>query len=385
MIVAVTPNPALDLTYAVPSLAPGTSHAVTEVQARAGGKGINVASVAHLMGEPVVAIVPLGGPTGDVVAADLAARGIPAVIVPVAGETRRCVAVVPADGAEATVLNEPGPVLSPAEWDAVLAAVRTAVGQARSEYAGHVAVVCSGSFPPGLPADAPAQLVRLAHELGVPAILDTSGAALAAGLAAGPDLIKPNLAEAAALVDSVGAQLDARTAAHALLARGAHAAAVSDGPRGVVLATHAGVLHARLAEPVAGNPTGAGDALVAGLATGLAHASHSAHADHSGRAAGPGHAADAADAGRSPWTCAILGEACAWAAAAVLSPVAGDLDPATVASLRGSVRHGDLTSADPTTADPTTADLTTADPTTADPTTDPDPRGGTNTPTEGQP
>ena len=42
MIVTVTPNPAIDLTYQVAGIVPGGSHRVRPPLLRAGGKGINV-------------------------------------------------------------------------------------------------------------------------------------------------------------------------------------------------------------------------------------------------------------------------------------------------------------------------------------------------------
>ena len=62
-------------------------------------------------------------------------------------------------------------------------------------------VAVCGSLPPGAPTDLHARLIATARELGAFTILDCSTpAALAAGLAAGPDLVAPNLGEAGALL-----------------------------------------------------------------------------------------------------------------------------------------------------------------------------------------
>ena len=59
----------------------------------------------------------------------------------------------------------------------------------------------SGSLPPGLPADAYAQLVPRARSAVCRSIVDAEGAALrAARWRAGPAVAKPNAAEAAALL-----------------------------------------------------------------------------------------------------------------------------------------------------------------------------------------
>src|SRR5687768_15218596 len=93
MILTVTLNPALDLTYRVDALVPHGTHRVAEVAERPGGKGLNVAAVLHALGEPVLATGLLGGGTGNRVTALLAAEGVPAAFGPIADETRRTVAV----------------------------------------------------------------------------------------------------------------------------------------------------------------------------------------------------------------------------------------------------------------------------------------------------
>ncbi len=171
------------------------------------------------------------------------------------------------------MLNEQGPEVRPSEWTAYEAAVAGALGP-------HRALLCSGSLPPGAPPDGYARLAALARERGVTAIVDAAGPAVAAALAAAPDLVTPNLAEAeAALGHGDGAEPvdvppDARpraeAAAAALCARGARAAVVTAAAAGAALATAAGDTTWLPAPAVAvRNPIGAGDALLAGLAAAL--------------------------------------------------------------------------------------------------------------------
>ena len=60
-------------------------------------------------------------------------------------------------------------------------------------------MVLSGSLPPGLADGTYATLIETAAAAAVPAVLDTHGEALRRGAAAGPAIVKPNLAELAAL------------------------------------------------------------------------------------------------------------------------------------------------------------------------------------------
>ncbi|MFD6528046.1 1-phosphofructokinase family hexose kinase, partial [Isoptericola sp. NPDC060185] len=262
-VVAVTPNPAWDVTYGVDELVPGESLRVRTATARAGGKGVNVARVARALGHPSLAVGTAGGPLGAAVRDDLAAAGQDALLVPVSGPTRQSVTVVPAapDGAHPTVLNEPGALLSGAEWAALLDAV------ARATEPGDVVTV-SGSLPPGTSRDRFADLVTAARGTGARVVVDTSGPALRWAAEAGAHLLKPNRSE---LADATGRE-DPADAVALLQGLGAGDVVVTDGAAGMTAYAPGDgrprvAARARLTgPPLAGNPTGAGDAATAALA-----------------------------------------------------------------------------------------------------------------------
>lgn len=295
MILTVTPNAALDVTYEVDALTRHTSHRVRAVTERAGGKGINVASVLAQLGHDVVVTGCAGGATGARIRKDLDARGITHSFADSDGETRRTLTVVSTSEGDATVFNEPGPVQSPRSWQRLLEHVGDLVVET-----GATVVVLSGSLPPGFPPDAYASLVRLCRDAGTLVILDADGEPLRLGLSAGPDLVKPNRSE---LARATGAD-DVPGGVEALRALGARDVVVSAGPEGLTwYAADGTAVRARLDAALQGNPTGAGDAVVAALAAGLAD-------------------------GRSRHL--VVREAVAWSAAAVLQPVAGAVDRADV-------------------------------------------------------
>jgi tagatose 6-phosphate kinase len=294
VIVTVTLNAALDDTYEVPDARFGEVNRVAAVHRRPGGKGVNVARVLHGLGRDVVAAGLAGGAAGRQIEEGLGRLGVPIAFTPVAGESRRTVTVV---GPEVTMFCEPGPSVSGAEWAAFLGGYEDLARNAG-------VVVLSGSLPPGVPADAYARLARLAPG---PVILDADGDALRLGLAGRPGVEKPNAAELAR-VSGTG---DTADAIRALREAGAGAVVASLGADGVVAGTPDGVLRAALDRPVPGNPTGAGDALVAGLAAGLADG--------------------------LPWP-DLLRHAVALAACAVRSPVAGEIDAAAIPSFLPHVR-----------------------------------------------
>jgi tagatose 6-phosphate kinase len=261
MILCVCLNPALDVTYAVTELVYGGTHRAQVVGRRAGGKALNVARVLHQLGEPVRATGLAGGADGEAVLADLADAGVAAELAPIEGQSRRTVTIY--DGRHATELDEVGPVVSEAEW-----------GSFRSLYtrllADTTVVVLSGSQPPGIPVAAYAQLTTLAAAAGATVVLDAAGPALGAALAARPDVVKPNRLELAGIVGRPLGDLDDVLAAAGVLAEaGAGSVLVSLGADGLVALTPDGSFRARVPSPVAGNPTGAGDALAAAVARGL--------------------------------------------------------------------------------------------------------------------
>jgi tagatose 6-phosphate kinase len=201
------------------------------------------------------------------VRAGLAAAGVPAVFTDIEAETRRTFAVVDAGRGAVALFNEPGPLVSAAEFARLRASFADAL-------AGCSTVVLSGSLPAGLPDDTYAELITIAAGAGVPALLDTSGAALLAGASAGPAVVKPNLAELAAAVGRAVSWTGSGDAAAVLGAaaelrdRGPAAVIVSLGADGLLALTSEGAWLAA-GPPVTGNPTGAGDAVMAALAHGL--------------------------------------------------------------------------------------------------------------------
>jgi len=293
VIVTITPNPALDLTYRVPIIELGETHRVPAAAARAGGKLLNVARVVHQQGHPVFVIAPAGGLTGDEFAAELAASGLHHHLVPLRAATRRTVALVDVERDQTSSFDEFGENHTPAEWQRLTDAAAAALP-------GAACPVGSGSLPTGADTDFFPNLVVLARQHGLPTVIDTSGPGLLAAARAGATVLKPNWHE---LAEATGDD-DPVRAARGLLELGARLVLVSLREEGKLLISATEPNHplqARLPRVLAGNPTGAGDAAVAtaavALATGLP----------------------------DPET--ILRRATVRSAAAVLIPLAGEISP----------------------------------------------------------
>lgn len=258
MILTLTPNPSLDLTYELDRLVRGEVQRAGDMSVEAGGKGINVTRNLVANGAASRAVAPVGGPSGEQFLSLLEDTGIDLVRVPVAGPVRMNASLVEKQGV-GTKINASGPQLSGAELDELLEATAAA-----AEGATWLAVC--GSLPPGTPKDLYARVVAVAREAGCRVAIDSSGSPLEVALQEGPDLIKPNLEE---LSELVGRRLatfgEVLAAAGEIHARGVASVLVSLGADGAVLVDAEGALHADTPPFTPRSTVGAGDSLLAGF------------------------------------------------------------------------------------------------------------------------
>jgi len=277
MIVTLTPNPSIDRTYALDELRRGEVHRSSSDWIEAGGKGINVVRVLAANGVPARPVLPVGGPTGDSVVKLLADEGIAVAAVPIMRDLRCNITLTQPDG-QVTKVNAIGPVLADAEIDALVERSATVVEEAHRAHrarAGEPSAwfVSCGSLTPGAPEDLFSRVIariRSGPAAEVRVAVDTSGPALAATLAARPDVIKPNLSELEELcarpLPTLG---DVAEAAHDLATSTVGTVLVSLGEVGALAVTADVTLHAwSPAVPVL-TTVGAGDAMLAGY---LSHA-----------------------------------------------------------------------------------------------------------------
>lgn len=260
MILTVTLNAAVDKTYRVESLRPGSVMRVRAMTATAGGKGLNVARVASILGEEVCAAGFLGGHSGQYVEELLAGTAIERQFVYVAGETRTCVNVMD-DSGLSTEFLEPGFQVGEHDLNRFLDTYEQLL--ARSSV-----ITVSGSMPEGCPVDFYAELVRLARERSVWVCLDSSGEALKRGIEALPTLIKPNRDELKAAVGEV-TEDDLPAALFSLHKRGIAYVVHSMGARGAMMACAEGIFQGTTPDIPIVNPVGCGDAMIAAFAVGI--------------------------------------------------------------------------------------------------------------------
>lgn len=259
MILTVTCNPAVDKTYRVEKLLTGQVNRTKSFVQIAGGKGINVSKIIHLFGEKTFATGFLGGYTGEFIEERLSAMGILHEFQKIAAQTRTNMNFLGEDG-QVTEILEPGPDLFEEERKGL---------EALFERLLHMAdlVVLSGSLPETAGIDFYKKLIYMSRKQGVKVILDTSGAALACGLEAEPNVIKPNIYELEQLLGgTLGSKKEIIQGARTLLKGDLEIIAVSMGKEGLLVIDEKEAYWGKPPEIKAVNTVGCGDCVVASLA-----------------------------------------------------------------------------------------------------------------------
>ena len=262
-IVTLTMNPALDICADAEVVRPTDKIRCGGARYDAGGGGINVAKIAHVLGTHVSAVYPAGGPTGDVLTDLLVDEGVEIRRVQITAPTRESFTINEISTGLQYRFVLPGPCLSFVEQQQCLAELRDVATSVRY-------VVASGSLPPGAPANFYQQVALICRDLGARLILDTSGGGLK-HLTSGVFLLKASVRE---LRECVGRELATESeqldAAHEIIDCGrAQVVVVSLGSDGALLATPQESLRFPAIPMRALSGVGAGDAMVAAIAVGL--------------------------------------------------------------------------------------------------------------------
>ena len=264
-IVTLTINPAVDIFVNVARVEPTAKMRCSAPKRDPGGGGINVARVVHRLEGSVAAIYPTGGAIGKLLHRLLDREGIDSIVTPSHVETRENFTAFEQETGLQYRFVLPGSPLHPPEWEAVLDKLANLTDKPRI-------VVASGSVPPGVPNDIYADVARRVRKLGAKMVIDTSGPALAAALAEGVTLIKPNQNELSDLAgEGVDSDADRVAACRKLIDAGrTQMVALTLGEEGAILVTRERALRAEPMRIEVASAVGAGDSFLGGLVTALA-------------------------------------------------------------------------------------------------------------------
>jgi tagatose 6-phosphate kinase len=264
MILAVTMNPSVDISYPINEFNLDAVNRVENVRKTAGGKGLNVARVIAQMEETVLATGVLGGTIGEYIVQELNKSQIPNDFLKIEKESRNCIAIL--HGGMQTEILESGPTLTNEEGIDFL-------GKFEELLAKVSLVTISGSLPKGLSVDFYQQMLAISQKKGIPVVLDSSGEPLQAALLHNekPFAIKPNITELSQLL---GVKVDSRNSSlkqaldHEWF-KGIEWIVVSMGGDGAFVRHGTEDYRITLPKIDVVNPVGSGDAVVAGLAVAL--------------------------------------------------------------------------------------------------------------------
>ncbi len=262
-VATITLNTAYDLVGRLKRIELGEVNTVETLGLFPAGKGINVAKVLNDLGVSVA----VGGFLGEDNVGDFEhlfqSVGLEDKFQRVAGKTRINVKITETE-ADVTDLNFLGYCISPADWQKFVA---DSLDYCK---AFDIVAVC-GSLPRGVTPELFADWLRQLHQAGVKVVLDSSNAALTAGLSARPWLVKPNHRELEAWIGHRLNSLDEIIqAAKKLRMQGIANVIISMGADGSLWLSEQGVVRAQ--PPKCENvvsTVGAGDSMVAGLIYGI--------------------------------------------------------------------------------------------------------------------
>ncbi|MDG2949649.1 1-phosphofructokinase [Exercitatus varius] len=262
-VATITLNTAYDLVGRLKRIELGEVNTVETLGLFPAGKGINVAKVLNDLGVSVA----VGGFLGEDNVGDFEylfqSVGLEDKFQRVAGKTRINVKITETE-ADVTDLNFLGYCISPADWQKFVA---DSLDYCK---AFDIVAVC-GSLPRGVTSELFADWLRQLHQAGVKVVLDSSNAALTAGLSARPWLVKPNHRELEAWIGhSLNSLDEIIQAAKKLRMQGIANVIISMGADGSLWLSEQGVVRAQ--PPKCENvvsTVGAGDSMVAGLIYGI--------------------------------------------------------------------------------------------------------------------
>jgi len=265
-VVTLTLNPALDMSSDVPALIPDQKLRCSDPLLDPGGGGLNVSRAISALGGESLALVALGGLTGDRLAGLIRNEGVPFLALTAPGETRQSLTVTETTTGRQYRFMLPGPKWSDEDQTRVFTLLRAS---ARPGAFG----VISGSQPPGVPVDFPARLARAMPGLNV--VLDTSGPALVEAVSnpiPGLAILRMDGDEAESLAGRpLATRSDSADFAAGLVKAGvARTVIVARGADGSVLVDNDRRIFAKAAKVKVRSTVGAGDSFVAGLVLTLA-------------------------------------------------------------------------------------------------------------------
>ena len=262
MITTVTLNPMLDKTIAIDRLERGAIHRASSMTMVAGGKGINVSRQLKRLGIKTMATGFLGGEVGGMISRLLQEESVEQDFVRTEVATREGLTYFEPDGTW-TAMFEPTLRVTSSEVQKLNKKIEELA--TKSTW-----IVCGGSSPGPEADNIYHEAILVAGRSGISTVLDSYGRALELGLQAQPTLVKPNKREfEMTFHKSLTTEPDHLRAIQFLLDKGARYCILTDGGHTFYAGLQGHFWRITPPQTKTVNPTGSGDALVAGILYGF--------------------------------------------------------------------------------------------------------------------
>jgi tagatose 6-phosphate kinase len=263
MILTVTLNPAIDKYCIVEKLEIGQVSRVVKSTISAGGKGINVARVARLLGQEVIATGFVAGTSGQIIIDDLEKSGVKTSFIKVNGQTRTNTNIFEKASKKNTDLLEKGFEATKENIEDFTANFDKLLDRCEM-------VALCGSVCMGVEVDIYQTLTKMAKDKGRKVFLDTSGELLKNGIEAKPFMIKPNAFELEQLLGKKMNSIDdIIKSALELNDKGIEIVVVSMGEDGAIFVSKEGIFRGIPPKINPVSTVGCGDALVGAFIVGF--------------------------------------------------------------------------------------------------------------------
>lgn len=264
-IIAVTPNPAIDLTVHATGWQRGLVNRGQRIDKTAGGKGITVAINLNDAGVKAVVTGWMGARNDSTFVEEFAEHGVVDEFIRVPGDTRRCIKIIDDNTGETTDINMPG-------MEIPAGARQELIDYLDREITEDTILVMGGSLPSGVEKDYYAGITKRYRNKCRYVVVDTSDEALTKLMESDvlPHIIKPNIHELEALCGrTLEEDTDIVAQAREFIARGVELCVISMGSRGAWFVTKDNAIHAAPPRVKVMSTVGAGDAMVAGVVRGM--------------------------------------------------------------------------------------------------------------------
>ena len=257
MILTITANPSVDISYELEEFKIDDVNRTNEVLKDAGGKGIHVGYVLNELGANIVHSGFVGGALGEYIKKTLEDKGQESRFIEIEEDTRNCIAILH-EGKQTEIL-EKGPTIPSKEEEEFLE--RLDEISAGCDY-----INISGSLPSGLDVSFYKKIIDYAKENNKFISVDTSGKTLEEIINSDikPDLIKPNETE---IADVLHARVNKNNLPGVLLKspfKDIKYIIVSMGKDGAIIKANDKIYEANVPLVEAINPVGSGDSSLAG-------------------------------------------------------------------------------------------------------------------------